>query len=445
VKRNVELRQERKRIANEMAELAERGLSTSEMQERFNRLDKEQEKLKAQIDLIEGAAEAAYRSGTVMGERSALAMGDRIATTYSPVQFANGHTSADAEYKSVFRRYLRYGAGEMAQAEREILYAGRDIDTRATVGTEGTPFGGAYPSSTSGFFTPVSFVDNVERQMQYYGPMVNGECVKIASTATGAPMMYPTSSDVSVVAEMTAENTQVEAANVNIGQVQFGSYKFDSKIVLVSIEVLQDSGIDIEEFLTETFADRFGRGLNSYFTTGTGTNQPTGVVTAAVAGGLNYTFVGSDSNDGTGAANTIGTDDLVHLEHAVDPVYRIGASYMMHDSTLAQLKYLKDKYGRPIWQPSILSGNPDQINGYPYWSNPYMAQLQANASSPAVTNHTMLFGNFKKFVVRRVKDMTILRLSERYADYGQVGFLSFARYDSNLIQAAALAVGNTVY
>ena len=48
---------------------------------------------------------------------------------------------------------------------------------------------------------------------------------------------------------------------------------------------------------------------------------------------------------------------------------------------------------------------------------------------------SMLFGALKKYQIRRVAEMRILRLTERFADFGQVGFLGLARYDGNLLDA----------
>lgn len=59
-----------------------------------------------------------------------------------------------------------------------------------------------------------------------------------------------------------------------------------------------------------------------------------------------------------------------------------------------------------------------------------MDQLQVNPSSPPVTRNSVLFGDLKRYLVRRVKEMSILRLEERYADQGQIAFLAFARYDA---------------
>lgn len=197
----------------------------------------------------------------------------------------------------------------------------------------------------------------------------------------------------------------------------------------VSLELLQDSAFDINNFLVEQFAIRFGRGLSSYFTTGTGSanSQPNGLLTAATAG---PTATGSSANTGgseTGA-NSIGTADIVELEHSVDRDYRQGAVYMMHDSTLKALKKLVDKYGHPLLWESARDGAPEKINGYPVVVNNNMPTIATGAK-------TVLFGNPQKYAIRRVKEIGVLRLSERFADFGQVGFLAFARYDANLLDA----------
>jgi HK97 family phage major capsid protein len=48
---------------------------------------------------------------------------------------------------------------------------------------------------------------------------------------------------------------------------------------------------------------------------------------------------------------------------------------------------------------------------------------------------TVVFGQFSKFIIRKVQDMTIQRLNELYAINGQVGFISFERIDSVLLDA----------
>jgi HK97 family phage major capsid protein len=200
---------------------------------------------------------------------------------------------------------------------------------------------------------------------------------------------------------------------------------------------LQDSAFGLDAYLLDRFAERMGRAMELYATTGNGSSQPTGFITAILAQGKNTPVVaaGSNANDGLGQAawSTIGTNDLINLVGSVDPSYRQGGKFVMHDGTLTVIKRLLDKYGRPIWLPGLAVDAPDTILGYPVVVDQSMAQVAAS-TNPAV----VAFGDFSHFVIRRVKDLSVVRLAERYADYFQTGFLGFSRMDSNLIQPYAL-------
>ena len=295
-----------------------------------------------------------------------------------------------------------------------------------------------------GDFVPKGFVYEVEEAMKYYGPML--ETSEIMDTATGQPLPYPTDNDTTVSGEIVGEGKQVSAADVVIGVVNFGAIKFSTKMIKLSIELAQDSAFDMESYLKKKMAIRLGRIYNTKFTLGNGTsatpNEPVGIVTAVIAAcgapnatpGQNYgiPLVASGSSTNTGGAETgatsIGSQDLDNLEHTVDPLYRPGAGYMLHDQSLRAVKVLLDKFGRPLWKPGVASGDPDTINSYPYHINNDMAKI-------ATGQVTVLFGQLDKYVIRRVKELGIVVLRERFADYGQFGFIGFSRADGQLLDA----------
>src|SRR6185503_14306674 len=118
------------------------------------------------------------------------------------------------------------------------------------------------------------------------------------------------------------------------------------------------------------------------------------------------------------SATSVSYADLVDLEHSLDPAYRAGASYQMKDSTLKIIKKLLDTTNRPLWASGIAVKEPNTINGYPYQYNEHMAAVQAS-------NKSVAFGNFKKFVIRDVQDVLIVRANELHLASGQVGFYAF--------------------
>jgi HK97 family phage major capsid protein len=98
-------------------------------------------------------------------------------------------------------------------------------------------------------------------------------------------------------------------------------------------------------------------------------------------------------------------------------LYRPGASFMMNDAVLKNLLKVKDKYGRSLLDPNLQNPAANSFLGYPIRINNFMDVEQTTASSPPVARNTVVFGNFKRYLVRRVKEMSVLVLRERFADW----------------------------
>jgi HK97 family phage major capsid protein len=408
-----ELREERARKVEEARAIYDKSGRTKEDETRFDAIMAEADAMKIQIDREE-RLEAAETETRSTGKPPASLIVDPA---------SGGVTEARAKaYREAWNRAMKHdgpaehGFRGITAADRALLQEFRDM---------GTGGGNALQGSGGGYFVPVGFVDKVEDAMKWYGDMLRSST--ILPTATGQPLPFPTDNDTGTVGELVGEAVQVSTADLTLSNLTLNAYKYSTKMVKVSIELLQDSAFDLESYLAAKFAERTGRILNTHFSTGTGTSQPKGIVVAATAG---PTAVGSSGNDGGSgtAANSIGSDDLIELEHSVDKAYRRGSSFMAHDSTIKFIKKLKDKYGRPLWLPGLAVNAEDSILGYPYFTNNDMAAI-------ATTNKTVLFGRLDKYLVRKVKDLSVLRLVERFADYGQVAFIGFSRYDGNLLDA----------
>jgi HK97 family phage major capsid protein len=327
-----------------------------------------------------------------------------------------------------FAKWLRGGDGAIDNTEKRSIEF-RDVSEGNVLAHVGTYSG-------LGYLVPTGFANKIEQATKYFAPLIESGVFGTLGTATGNPVPYPTSDDTGNSATIVAEAGTVSEADITASQVVFGAYKLSSGVVKASVELLQDSAFDLEQWLADAFGVRYGRGLESYLTTGSGSSQPTGLLTAIAASGATP-VIASGSSESTGGAqtgaNSIGYSDLVNLEHSVDPTYRRNARYMFHDLTLASIKKIIDKYGRPLWAPGIAVDEPDTINGYQYTINQSMPQI-------APSNVTVAFGDMSKFLVRKVSGFAVQRLSELYAINGQVGFISNMRCDSNLIVKTGLAL-----
>jgi HK97 family phage major capsid protein len=278
-------------------------------------------------------------------------------------------------------------------------------------------------SGEGGFTVPAEIATMVIEKLKAFGGM--REAATILSTAGGSALNFPTSDGTSEVGEIVAENSGTTTGDVTFGTVALPVYKYSSKQIALPVELIQDSAIDIIALVVARLAMRIARIQNAHFTTGTGTNQPAGMITQSGIG-----KVGA-----TGQTVAVTYDDLVDLKHAVNRAYRVGGRYMMNDLTIAAVSKLKDTTGRPIWVPAITEGAPDRLNGHAVVTNDDMAVMSANAKSIA-------FGDFSQYTIRDVKDSTTMRRFDdsAFALKGQVGFCGWTRSGGNLLEPSAVKV-----
>jgi HK97 family phage major capsid protein len=295
-------------------------------------------------------------------------------------------------------------------------------------------------TTTGGGYTiPDEMMLALEKALLWFGGM--RQAATVIRTDTGADLPIPTANDTSNAGVILDINTQVTNQDVTFGQVVLKAWKYSSKQVLVPVELMQDSAVNLPQMLGEMLGERIGRIQNTHFTTGAGTTLPWGIVVQA-SQGLAPT--------GTVAAGFTYAN-LVGLEHSVDISYRrMGAAWMMNDAVVGRFKSLLDTTGRPIWMPYMeagmnamvaggMPGAPGTLLGYPVIVN--------NDMSTATTTGTraVLFGALQKYYIRDTLGITLLRLDERYADFHQVAFLAFARSDGNLINAGTNPVKYLAY
>lgn len=257
------------------------------------------------------------------------------------------------------------------------------------------------------------------------------------TTEKGNPLSFPTSDGTTEVGEWIAQNTTATAADPAFGTVALNVFKASSKIIAVPFELLQDSQIDIQAMVMKRAADRIGRLGNVGFTTGGGTTDPNGLITASSVG----------KTGTTGQTLTVIYDDLVDLIDSLDVAY-LGApssnpelagaepGFMFNQATRRVLRKIKDTAGRPIWMPSydegMTSKTPDRLLGFPVYLNNDMA-------SPAANAKTIAFGNFNKYMIRDAMDVTMFRFDDSaYIKLGQIGYLAWARMGGNLLDVNAV-------
>ena len=270
--------------------------------------------------------------------------------------------------------------------------------------------------SAGGYTIPEGFVFELERALLAFGGM--RQVSSVIRTDSGNDLPWPTVNDTSNAGAILAENTQVSEQDVTFGSLTLGAYKYTSKLVRVSEELMQDSAFNLAQVLGSLLGERVARILNTHFTTGSGSGQPNGVVEASPVGKT------------CASASAITASEIIDLFHSVDPSYRDGdrSVFMMNDSTVAAVRKLTDDQGQFLWQTGMQAGVPDRLYGRRVVVNQDVADIAAG-SLPAI------FGDLSLYKIRDVRSVRLRRLVERYADYDQQGFVAFSRHDGNLLNA----------
>lgn len=217
------------------------------------------------------------------------------------------------------------------------------------------------------------------------------------------------------------EEAAYTESNTQFSQVSLSAHKLGT-LIKVSEELLNDSAFDLMTYLSGEFSRRLGNAEEQAFLIGTGTNQPTGILTDTN---------GASAGSTAAKADTLTFDDLIDLFYSLKAPYRQNAVFLMSDDTVKAIRKLKDKNDQYIWQPSVQAGQLDRILNCPVYTSPYMPTLAAG-------NKPVLFGDFNYYWIADRQGRTFKRLNELYAVTGQVGFLGSERTDAKVILPEAI-------
>lgn len=390
------LREDRAKLVADAQAILKQETMSGEDEKKFDALMAEADQKKAIIDRLERAMKAERELSERVEQRAGV---EGISVVDRKIK--------DEEEAAIFHRWMIGGMEALEMSERQVMQRRHAPVIQAAQSTTG---------SAGGFTIPQGFSDRLEVALKFFSGMLqNAETIE---TDSGNDVPWPTVNDTAQVGALLAENATITAQDATFASITLKAYMYTSKLIAVSWQLMQDSAFSVENVVADIAGERLGRIWNTHFTTGTGSAQPNGVVTAATLG----------KTGTTGQTTSVIYDDLIDLIYSVDRAYRQGAKFMMNDASIKVVRKLKDSQGLPIWQPSVQSGEPEQLLGYPLVPNNDVATMAANAKS-------ILFGDFRKYKIRRVRGGSLVRLNERYADNLQVGFFMFGRVDGNLIDA----------
>jgi HK97 family phage major capsid protein len=197
----------------------------------------------------------------------------------------------------------------------------------------------------------------------------------------------------------------VETATPQLERISIPLHEL-SAMPKASQRILDDAAFDVEGWLADRIADRFGRAEAQAFIAGSGAGRPKGFIAYPAVPNDSWTW-GSIGYVPTGvsgdfvAANP--ADAIVDLVYSLGARYRVRATFVMNSKTAGAVRKMKDADGRFLWTDTLAAGEPARLLGYPVLITEDMPDIAANACAIA-------FGDFQSgYTIAERPDLRILR------------------------------------
>lgn len=194
--------------------------------------------------------------------------------------------------------------------------------------------------------------------------------------------------------------------------------------------LLDDSSVDIAAWLGNEVAIEFAEEEGAAFIKGDGVSKPKGLEAYATVANASYAW-GKIGYIASGAASTFtNADKLFDLQHALKPIYRNGAAFLMNDNTLLHIRKFKDGEGNYLWRPGLLEGAPDTLLGKPVEIDDNVADIGADA-------YPIYFANFKRAYLI-IDRLGIRVLRDPYSSKPYILFYTTKRVGGGIVMYEAI-------
>jgi HK97 family phage major capsid protein len=338
-----------------------------------------------------------------------------------------------AEDKKTFKKWMLRGEPGVAFAR-----SSEAMQLKATVGNETT-------GADGGFGVPTVIQEQVDLILKETSPVEKLTPAVTIGTEVYTKLLNNNDASASWGGEVSASGTTLRTqTNANT----YTRIQITPQILYanpqLSLEMIEDVQFDAVQQLIKSLSDLLLRTRNSAFVNGSGaaSNQPTGFMntTAYTVNALTGSAVPAVGNINTvasgGAAGTgkIVSDDIYNLIYAMIPQYRANGVFSMHRLFLEQVRELKDNYGRYLWQPSVIAGQPSMLAGYPVVEFDDMPAV-ATATTGAVT-YPIVFADWEEYY-RVVNRVGLQMLRDPYSVEGAIVYKTRQRVGGGIENGAA--------
>ncbi len=269
-----------------------------------------------------------------------------------------------------------------------------------------------------------AYLAEIQKAVVEFSPVRQfARVINIGTTAIDIPRRSTTAS-----ASFVGENaTRSETTNPDYELVNIQAHELYARAD-ISQQLLEDAEFDLEAEMAMEFGEQFGVAEGTVFVSGTGTNQPTGLLDTS--NGIDGVSANEDS------AGTLQVEDLFDLAYGVKAEYARNGAWMLNRATLPLIRAFETSAGGYIWSPSIAPGDPNTILGSPYVE---ATDLDApTAGTFASGAQPIVFGDYRRaYTIVDRTGVQIQRDPFTLAANGQVRYIARKRVGGKVMIAEA--------
>lgn len=163
------------------------------------------------------------------------------------------------------------------------------------------------------------------------------------------------------------------------------------------------------------------------FAVGTGSGQPTGIVTA---------LTGTSSVVATATADTFAVGDVYELDSALPQRFAANASWLGHRRVYNMMRRFDTNGGASLWG-FLAEGRKQELLGRP----DYVSEAMKSSITPSASNPLLVYGDFRNYVVADRLGITMSYIPHLFGPNGrptgQAGWHAWLRVGADSVNDAA--------
>ena len=314
-------------------------------------------------------------------------------------------------FKKSFLKYLRVGDKVMGSDEYKAMLVGSDPDGGITV-------------------TPAMSNRIIQRQYEL-DPVRSLATVETISTQALEIMVdwgqfgYGWEGEAAAGAE--TETSQLGKKRIPV-HIMYAKPKATQMLI-------EDSAINIENWIADKVSNRFGRIEAEAFVTGDGVGKPRGFLTYTDYTTAGVSEVGKVEQIHMGAAAAITADGFYNIKYSMVEYYlnSTNLAWLMQRATVLAALKLKDGAGNYLWTPGFTENANSVILGIPVRMSPTMPTIAANSLSVVLAEWKEAY-----LIVDRL-GITVQR--DPYTKKPFIEFYSRKRVGGDIVNYEAIKIG----